>query len=131
MANILVVDDDDAVRALVCDVLRLDGHEVVEERDGQALMDRLGLTPGKERSLKPDLIVLDVMMPKVDGFTAHGHLQNDAVTRRIPVLILTSKAGMKDPFALSSNVGEFMAKPFKPAELQATVKRLLAAKGKA
>ena len=130
MATILVVDDDDGVRGLVCEVLKSGGHAVVELTDGQKAVDSLGLTPGIAQSVKPDLIVMDIMMPGMDGFTAHNQLQHAPHTRRIPLLILSSKAGMKESFQSSTNVASFMEKPFKAADLLAKVKELLAAKGK-
>lgn len=130
MATIMIVDDDAAIRDLVSEVLKVDGHQIIEERDGETALDKLGVTSESPPAVRPDLIILDVMMPGMDGFTAHNHLQKHERTRRIPLLILTSKAQMKDPFQGSSNVGAFMSKPFLAAELRSTVSALLKTRGK-
>jgi CheY-like chemotaxis protein len=118
MANILVTDDDQDVRELVAFVLEKEGHRVTKAQDGQGCLDHVNLE-------KPDLIVLDVMMPGMDGYTVHSKLAENDETRDIPILILTAKGGMQDVFQLAANVKGYIAKPFDPNALREKVGKIL------
>jgi DNA-binding response OmpR family regulator len=118
MAKILVVDDDKSIVDLLQALLAHAGHEVVVAMDGRA-----GLAAAKEG--KPDLIILDVMMPDMDGFTVSGLLFQDPIMRMIPVLILTAKGQSRNIFELVPNVRFYMDKPFDPPELLEKVRELL------
>src|ERR1017187_4048674 len=111
MASILVVDDDKGIVEIVRYIVTKAGHGIVEASNG-----REGLAQAK--SAHPDLIILDVMMPEMDGYTLHQHLLSDAVTRRIPIIVLTAKGQMRDSFIASPNVKFYMDKPFDPEDLQ-------------
>ena len=119
MAKILVVDDDKSIIALLQFVLEKDGHAVRVANNGK---DGLALAKAET----PDLIVLDVMMPEMDGFSVSGLLFQDPVLRRTPVLILTAKGSSRNIFELVPNVRLYMDKPFDPEEFRNNVKRLLA-----
>lgn len=85
MADVLVVDDDDTVRRLVCDVLELEGHHVVAMPDGPSSLAYL-------RSMRPDCVLLDVMMPGQDGFDVLARIRDQPVLADLPVALLTAAA---------------------------------------
>lgn len=118
MANILAVDDDKDVLELVSFLLEKDGHKVTQARDGQSCLDHVNLE-------RPDLIVLDVMMPVMDGYTVFTRLAENDDTRDIPILMLTAKGQMRDVFQMSSNVKGYVEKPFEPDTLREKVKTIL------
>lgn len=118
MAKILVVDDDKSIVDLLQALMTLDGHEVFTAMDGKA-----GLAMARQE--KPDLIILDVMMPEMDGFTVSGLLFQDPVMRLIPVLILTAAGHTRDIFELVPNIRFYMNKPFDPPNLMEKVRALL------
>jgi DNA-binding response OmpR family regulator len=118
MAKILVVDDDKSIVDLLRVLLTLEGYEVVAAMDGKA-----GLATARQE--KPDLIILDVMMPEMDGFTVSGLLFQDPVMRLIPVIILTAKHHSRNMLELVPNVRVYMNKPFDPPDLLDRVQALL------
>jgi CheY-like chemotaxis protein len=73
----------------------------------------------------PQLILLDVTMPKMDGYTFMAHLQAEEATRDIPVMVLTGREGMKDTFQMFTNVVDFVPKPFDIKELRSRVQAAL------
>lgn len=117
---ILVADDEDDVRDLVVYRLSRSGYDVVEARDGEEALQLAARTA-------PDLAVLDVMMPKVDGYEVTRRLRGDAATSRIPVILLTSRSQESD-VSQGFEVGadDYLKKPFDPDELTARVRALLA-----
>ncbi len=117
MAKILVVDDEKNVLELVAVLLEREGHTVACAPNGR---DGIEQVP----TFKPDLIVMDVMMPVMDGYSAFNKLSSDEETRNIPVLILTGKGEMKEVFGLSG--AHYMEKPFDPAKFLSKVKDILA-----
>jgi DNA-binding response OmpR family regulator len=76
-------------------------------------------------SWKPEFVILDIMMPEMDGYTVNTRLQEKDETSSIPVIILTAKGQMRDLFALGSNVVAFMEKPFDPKGLRDKIRELL------
>jgi two-component system alkaline phosphatase synthesis response regulator PhoP len=123
--KILIAEDSSTVRRVVAGRLAADGYQVVEAADGEAA---LRLT----RAERPDLVVLDKVMPKCDGFEVVRALREDPQTRDIPVVMLTERATEPDVLSgLGLGVDEYMAKPFSPRELSARVQRVLARAGHA
>lgn len=110
MGKVLVVDDEKDVVELVKYLLVKEGHSVLEAFDGDE-----GLALAK--SELPELIVLDIMMPGMDGFTMNSRLLEDQKTRNIPVIVLTAKGQMRETFELASNVRSYFEKPFEPKDL--------------
>jgi DNA-binding response OmpR family regulator len=116
--KILVADDSAIVRRLVSARLLADGHEVVEASDGQAAVD----TAVRER---PDVIVLDRQMPKMDGFEVCTRLRRDAELHSVAILMLTDNRGEHTLIeSLERGADEFMPKPFSPRELSIRVRLL-------
>lgn len=118
MAKILVCDDEKDVVELISFLLEKDGYNVVTAKNGREALDVVG----KEI---PDLILLDVMMPEMDGYTVQTRLQEDPKTKAIPIIILTAKGQMRDVFAMSSNVVAYMEKPFDPKSLRTKIQESL------
>jgi DNA-binding response OmpR family regulator len=118
--KILVAEDSSTVRRLVATRLGADGFEVVEAEDGEEAV-RLATAE------LPALIVLDKVMPKLDGFEVIRLLRGQEETRSIPIVMLTEQAGEEDVLdGLDLGVEEYMPKPFSPRELSLRVKRVLA-----
>jgi len=121
MARILVVDDDQNISEIVQYIAKTSGYEILAAANG-----REGLAQAK--SGHPDLIILDIMMPEMDGFTLHNKLLADETTKRIPIIILTAKGQMRDSFVGSSNVKFYMDKPFEPQTLRENISAALQSK---
>lgn len=118
MAKILVVDDERDVVELLKFLLEKDGYSVVTAYNG-----REALTVTNEN--QPDLILLDVMMPEMDGYTVQTQLLDNPKTREIPIIILTAKGQLRDVFAMSANVRAYIEKPFDPKTLRAKIQESL------
>ena len=114
-AKILVVDDEERVREMLKFRLKFLDYEVIEATNGR---DALEVAAAE----KPDLILLDVMMPEIDGFQACTRLKENEDTRQIPVVMLTARADAKD-VARSFTCGaeDYMVKPYDPEVLQQKV----------
>ncbi|MEB3186410.1 MAG: response regulator [bacterium] len=114
--KILVVDDEASIRQIVETRLKLAGYEVVTAADGQEALD-------KALSLSPDLIVLDIMMPRVDGFEVCREIRKTMMT---PIIMLTAKGDITDRIAaLELGADDYVVKPFSPRELEARIKAVL------
>lgn len=117
--KILIADDSTTVRRLVSARLTADGHTVVEAEDGEQAVSLAS-------SERPDLVVLDKMMPKLDGFEVLRRLREDPLTQRVPIIMLTDRTHEDDVLAaLGLGVEDYMPKPFSPLELSARVTRAL------
>lgn len=120
MANILVADDEAEVRQLVRYALEKGGHQVFETTTGTDAAAFLKSNP-------VDLLVLDVMLPGMDGYTLQMQLAQDPKTRDIPVVVITASQPAKGMFAKFPQVREALLKPFDPTELSSKVDKILAA----
>ncbi|HEY4176791.1 MAG TPA: sigma-54 dependent transcriptional regulator [Kofleriaceae bacterium] len=117
MSRLLVVDDDAATRRLLAAIFKEDGHSVIEASDGQA-----GL--GAAAALTPDLIVMDLQMPIMDGLTALDELRTTSAD--IPVVMLTAERDVKQAVrAIQLGAIDYLTKPVNPDELRIVVKRAL------
>ena len=115
-ARVLVAEDDSDVRELVCTILRRAGHATSEARDGQEALRAL-------YDVRPDLVILDVAMPELDGFEA---LQRIRDLSDVPVLMLTARDTEMDKVrGLRGGADDYVTKPFGRAELLARVDALL------
>ena len=123
MARIVVADDDVDIRELVEFKLSTMGHEVVAVGDGAAAIEAC-------REQKPDLAVLDVMMPGMSGLEAIRAMRADDALRDIPVILLTARAQESDvESGFDSGADDYVTKPFSPRELGSRVEALLAQHG--
>lgn len=112
-ATILIVEDDRDISAFLKHSLEIDGHTVIQSYDGPDALQKLGLSqpPAEGGPLRPDLIILDIILPVVDGYTIGTQLKDNDQTRGIPILVLTAKRGMKELFRDAANVAVVLDKP--------------------
>ena len=117
--RILIVDDEEDLRKMLKFRLEAVGYDVAEAGDGQDGLD-------KARSSKPDLIILDLMLPKIDGFKVCRMLKFDEKYRHIPIVMFTARAQKQDE-ALGKEMGAeaYITKPFEPEVLLGKIKELL------
>ena len=119
MSKILVVDDERDIVDLVTLHLQREGHEV------QAVGNGLNVVPMAVQQ-EPDLIVLDLMLPGLDGPQVHRRLRADSRTRHIPVIMLTARSQTNDRIAgLESGADDYLTKPFSPRELMLRIGAVL------
>ncbi len=117
MNRVLVVEDEFAMRTALTDVLEAEGYRVITASDGEAGLDRAL----KE---KPDLVLLDIMMPKLDGFAVCAELRR--LGHSEPILMLTAKGQVEDRVTgLDAGADDYLVKPFSTEELLARVRALL------
>jgi DNA-binding response OmpR family regulator len=119
MTRVLVIDDEAPIRLLCRVNLEAEGMEVIEAADGPTGLERA-------RTEGPDVILLDVMMPELDGWRVAEQLLDDSTTTRIPIVFLTARAEFRDR-ARGLDIGgvEYITKPFNPLELAPLVRGLL------
>jgi two-component system, OmpR family, response regulator MtrA len=123
MALIVVADDDIDIRELVEFKLSTMGHEIVAVGDGGAALEAC-------RARKPDLAVLDVMMPGVSGLDAIRMIRADPELLDLPVILLTARAQESDvETGFDSGADDYITKPFSPRELASRVEALLSRAG--
>jgi DNA-binding response OmpR family regulator len=116
---VLAADDDEDILELIAFRLERSGYTVLRARDGEEAL-RIA------REAKPDLAVLDVMMPKLDGFDLTRRLRADDETRAIPIILLTARAQDADVQAgFDAGADDYLRKPFSPQELRARVQAIL------
>jgi CheY-like chemotaxis protein len=124
MAKILIAEDERDIRDLISFTLRFAGYEVVAVSDGQEAVEVVG----KEM---PDLILMDVRMPRMTGYEACQKIKSDPKVSQIPVVFLSAKGQDSEIYTgLNSGATEYLLKPFAPADLSQRVKELLAQYGK-
>lgn len=118
--RILIVDDNVDNVDLLAKRFRSLGFDVLEAYDGEQALEKVNTE-------EPDLVVLDVMMPRIDGFEVCRRLKTNPRTRSIPVILLTAKREVPDKIkGLDTGADDYVTKPFNPRELVARVKSLLA-----
>jgi DNA-binding response OmpR family regulator len=117
--RVLVIDDEEPIRLLCRVNLEAEGMVVLEARDGATGIETA-------RAATPDVILLDVMMPGLDGWSVAEELLDDPITEDIPIIFLTARAEVRDR-ARGLDLGgiEYVTKPFNPIDLAPLVRRLL------
>lgn len=117
--RLLLIDDDPNLILLVKDYLEFRGYEVITAENGQEALEVL-------QKETPDMIICDVMMPQMDGYTFVEHVRKDSRTSWIPVLFLSAKGQSQDRVkGLNTGADVYMVKPFEPEELVAQVESSL------
>lgn len=119
MSRILIADDDPLLRALLQHRLTADGHDVIALEDGGGVIPAV-------HSQAPDLVVLDAMMPVMDGFEILRRLQSGSDASDVPVIMLTALRREEDIVtALQLGAVDYLSKPFIPSELSQRINRVL------
>ncbi len=119
MARILVAEDSVTDLEYVRNVLKDTGHEIVTASDGEDAEKKI-------RSERFDLIILDVIMPKKNGFQVCRDLKRDDELKDIPVVMITSKSQESDRFwGMKQGANEYITKPYEPGELLRAVKKYI------
>lgn len=114
----LVVDDNKVIRQLIRVNLELEGIEVVTAGDGVECLDVV-------HQVQPDLVTLDVVMPRLDGLRTAARLRADPRTRDLPLVVISACTQYEVEAGLEVGVDAFLAKPFDPAELVSVVRELM------
>jgi DNA-binding response OmpR family regulator len=118
--SVLVVEDDEHIAQVLSFMLEHQGYQVTHLADGRAASAHVAASPA------PDLVLLDVMLPYVDGFEILGLIRARADWADTPVLMLTAKNTERDTArALEAGASDFIIKPFQPRELLARLRRFL------
>jgi CheY-like chemotaxis protein len=124
MASILVAEDEPDIRELVAFTLRFSGHDVITTTNGQDAVNIAG-------QIRPDLILMDVRMPRMNGYDACRTLKADPTLCDIPVVFLSAKGQDSEIKAgLAAGAEEYLLKPFAPFKLAERVRVILARFGK-
>ncbi len=117
--RILVVDDEIYIVHILDFSLGMEGYEVITALDGELALE-------KARAEKPDLIVLDIMMPKLDGYETCKRLKADATTKDIPVILLSAKGRNVDQkVGFEVGADDYITKPFSPRKLVERINSIL------
>ena len=122
MTKVLVADDNPVSRELIREVLESDDCQIVEAADGKEALERTRLT-------HPDVVLLDVQMPVMDGFSVLQQLRQDPRSATLPIAAITAYAMRGDrERALAAGFDDYITKPIHPACIRKSVERLLARK---
>nr|WP_234439019.1 response regulator [Streptomyces sp. NRRL B-3229] len=116
--RVLVVDDNKVIRQLIRVNLELEGLEVVTAADGVECLDVV-------HQVQPDVVTLDVVMPRLDGLRTAAQLRSDPRTAHLPLAIVSACTQHEVDSGLDVGVDAFLAKPFEPAELVGLVRQLM------
>lgn len=119
MSTVLVVEDSVTQREMITDLLRGSGLDVTVASDGMEALEQI-------QGRCPDLVVLDIVMPKMNGYEVCRRLKADPKTQDVPVVMCSSKGEEFDRYwGMKQGADAYIAKPFQPNELVGTVKQLL------
>jgi len=119
MSTVLVVEDSVAQREMITELLKGSGLSVEKASDGVEALEKI-------QSLSPDLVVLDIVMPRMNGYEVCRRLKADPKTENVPVVMCSSKGEEFDRYwGMKQGADAYIAKPFQPTELVGTVKQLL------
>ncbi len=123
MKKVLIADDEESAREILREILNSAGYETIEAADGY---EALNLA----REEKPDLIILDIMMPQLSGWEVMLKMKNDEEISSIPILISTAKEETKPLFReqLGTGVEGFLSKPYRAETMLSEVKKILEGK---
>ena len=117
MANLLVVDDDPELRAVLANALRRNEHKVLVAPDGFEALQMM-------RVLRPDIVLTDIGMPRMDGWELMSACQGDAHLRDVPIVLMSALTGLAD-LAFARGAAGFLSKPFSWQDADAEIARVL------
>jgi len=117
MKKILIAEDEKDIVEVLKMALEMDGYKVLEAYDGEETWDKL-----KEE--KPDILLLDIMMPKIDGYSLYLKMKKDPELKNIKVIVITGKAEMKKVFEKEKDIAGYLEKPFPIDTLLEEIKKL-------
>ncbi|MBE2221696.1 MAG: response regulator [Anaerolineae bacterium] len=116
---VLVVDDEDMTRQMIAMFLKMDGHDAVEAENGVDALEKVSMH-------QPDAIILDVMMPVMDGITVCKKLRANPATASIPVLMLSGRSQLgAEEEGLEAGANAYMKKPMDPKEMLTLLKEMM------
>jgi twitching motility two-component system response regulator PilH len=119
MARVLIVEDSLTQRELIAELLKENGLEVVTASDGQEAMEQIQGNP-------PDIVILDIILPKMNGYELCRKIKADAKTQNLAVVMCSAKKEEFDKYwGMKQGADAYISKPFHPQELIGTVKQLL------
>ena len=119
MSNVLVVEDSAPQREMISELLAKSGMSVAVATDGVEALEQV-------KALQPDIVVLDIVMPRKNGYEVCREIKSDPSTQHVPVIICSSKGEDFDKYwGMKQGADAYIAKPFQPTELVGTVKQLL------
>lgn len=119
MSKVLVVEDSVAQQQMISDLLKKSGLKVAVANDGVEALEQM-------QQNRPDLVVLDIVMPNMNGYEVCRRLKADPKTQNVPVVMCSSKGEEFDRYwGMKQGADAYIAKPFQPTELIGTVKQLL------
>ena len=122
MSMVLVVEDSIPQREMITELLRGNGLQVAAATDGVEALAQI------QAGEHPDLVVLDIVMPRMNGYEVCRRLKADPITQHVPVILCSSKGEEFDRYwGMKQGADAYIAKPFQPTELIGTVKQLLRA----
>jgi twitching motility two-component system response regulator PilH len=115
----MVVDDSPTLRVMISDLLTKHGLQVIEAHDGLDAQEKM-------RSTLPDLVIMDVVMPRMNGYELCRWVKGEITSRKIPVIMCTTKSEEFDRhWGMKQGVDAYITKPFEPQQLMAIVNNLL------
>ncbi len=121
--SILIVDDDPAIRRILSQSFELEGFSTQEASNGEEALEAIGIAP-------PDLVILDVMMPRMNGFEVLKNVRTSPATQDLPVVMLTARSSQEDVWeGWREGVDYYMTKPFDIEELLRFVERIFGEAG--
>jgi DNA-binding response OmpR family regulator len=116
---VLIVDDEVITRQMLATLLKIDGYESIEAEDGLDALEKV-------ENHAPDAIILDVMMPRMDGVTACKHLRSNPKTASIPILMLSGRTQIEaEEEGLNAGANVYLKKPMDIQKMLATLKNIL------
>ena len=119
MSTVLIVDDSSALREMIAGLLVNAGMTILEAKDGAEAQQKIEASP-------PDLVVLDIVMPNMNGYELTRWIKTNPKTQDVPVVICSSKGEEFDRYwGMKQGADAYIAKPFRPNEMVETVKQLL------
>lgn len=119
MSTVLVVEDSPTQREIIIDLLKASGLKVNVAHDGVEALEQIQVA-------RPDIVVLDIVMPRMNGYEVCRRLKTDPQTEKVPIVLCSSKGEEFDRYwGMKQGADAYLVKPFQPTELLGTVKQLL------